>query len=132
VPEALAEALVKLANDKDLRFSLGQAARRRIEERFSLESCVRRYQNLYRGRKLGSVPVQNIIEAQQLRSRNVNPAWVTVALVDKARGNVRLASVTWPQDNRRLIRLHHSPSRPSKFGVSQLKKGMRRQSVGVI
>jgi glycosyltransferase involved in cell wall biosynthesis len=65
-PEALAEALVKLANDKDLRLRLGRAARRRVEERFSLESCVRRYQNLYRGRKLGSAPVQNIIEAQQL------------------------------------------------------------------
>jgi glycosyltransferase involved in cell wall biosynthesis len=54
-PEALAEALVKLANDKDLRFRLAQAARRRVEDLFSFESCVCRYQNLYRGRKLGSV-----------------------------------------------------------------------------
>jgi glycosyltransferase involved in cell wall biosynthesis len=62
-PEALAEALVRLANDKELRSKLGKAARRRVEERFSLESCVRQYQNLYRARKLGLVPVQNIIAA---------------------------------------------------------------------
>jgi len=47
-PRALAAALIRLANDPALRRRLGEAARQRIAQRFSLEQCVVRYEKLYR------------------------------------------------------------------------------------
>jgi glycosyltransferase involved in cell wall biosynthesis len=47
-PLALAAALKRLASDPALRRRLGDAARTRVEERFSLERCVARYDRLYR------------------------------------------------------------------------------------
>ena len=46
-PQALAEAIVKLADDADLRRAMGQAGRQMAEQRFSLETMVARYQRLY-------------------------------------------------------------------------------------
>jgi glycosyltransferase involved in cell wall biosynthesis len=46
---ALAAALKRLAGDPALRRRLGEAARARVQERFSLESCVAHYERLYRG-----------------------------------------------------------------------------------
>jgi glycosyltransferase involved in cell wall biosynthesis len=47
-PLVLAAALKRLAGDPALRRRLGEAARTRVEERFSLERCVARYDRLYR------------------------------------------------------------------------------------
>lgn len=46
-PRQLANALVKLANDKALRDKLGKAARERVLSHFSLDMCVDNYQQLY-------------------------------------------------------------------------------------
>jgi glycosyltransferase involved in cell wall biosynthesis len=48
-PEALAAALLKLANDKTLRLQMGALARKRIESEFSLGHCARQYEKLYSG-----------------------------------------------------------------------------------
>jgi glycosyltransferase involved in cell wall biosynthesis len=47
-PRALAVAILQLAQNPDLRRSFGDAARRRVEQRFSLQACVDRYETLYR------------------------------------------------------------------------------------
>jgi glycosyltransferase involved in cell wall biosynthesis len=47
-PRALAAALSRLAKDPDLRRRLAEAGRRRVEQRFSLQACVDRYERLYR------------------------------------------------------------------------------------
>lgn len=46
-PDALAEAILRLLRDPDLRRSMGQAARARIEQHFSIEETVRRTEELY-------------------------------------------------------------------------------------
>jgi glycosyltransferase involved in cell wall biosynthesis len=45
---ALAGAMKRLAGDPALRRRLGEAARARVEGQFSLETCVARYESLYR------------------------------------------------------------------------------------
>lgn len=63
-PQALAQAIVSLADDPELRSSLGAAARCRVINLFSLEACVRRYANLYKsGAQFGRVAAQVLIEA---------------------------------------------------------------------
>ncbi len=47
-PRALAAAILRLAKDPDLRRSFAEAGRRRVEQCFSLEACVDRYERLYR------------------------------------------------------------------------------------
>jgi len=47
-PRALAAALTRLAADPTLRRRFAGAARNRVEQRFSLEKCVARYEKLYR------------------------------------------------------------------------------------
>jgi glycosyltransferase involved in cell wall biosynthesis len=47
-PRGLAAAILRLAQEPDLRRSFGDAARRRVEQRFSLQACVDRYERLYR------------------------------------------------------------------------------------
>jgi glycosyltransferase involved in cell wall biosynthesis len=47
-PRGLAAALKRLADDPTLRRRLGEAARTRVEEQFSLETCVARHERLYR------------------------------------------------------------------------------------
>ncbi len=46
--KALAAAIVRLAGDPMLRRRFGDAARLRVERRFSLDACVERYDRLYR------------------------------------------------------------------------------------
>jgi glycosyltransferase involved in cell wall biosynthesis len=48
-PRSLAVALVRLAADPDLRRRFAEAARQRVERQFALQSCVDRYEKLYRG-----------------------------------------------------------------------------------
>jgi glycosyltransferase involved in cell wall biosynthesis len=47
-PSALAAALARLASDPNLRHRFGEAARRRVEQQFTLQGCVDRYETLYR------------------------------------------------------------------------------------
>jgi glycosyltransferase involved in cell wall biosynthesis len=47
-PKALGAAILRLAKDPALRRRFAEAARRRAEERFSLDACVGRYERLYR------------------------------------------------------------------------------------
>ena len=46
-PRLLGEALVQLADDAQLRQSMGISGRNRIEEKFSIEHCVKNYQHRY-------------------------------------------------------------------------------------
>jgi glycosyltransferase involved in cell wall biosynthesis len=48
-PEALGAAILRLASDGELRKQMGAAARRRAEEQFSMERCIQRYDEVYRG-----------------------------------------------------------------------------------
>ena len=50
-PAALAQAVCELADDPALAHRLGQNARRRVEERFDVRKNVRRYLELFTGRK---------------------------------------------------------------------------------
>jgi glycosyltransferase involved in cell wall biosynthesis len=47
-PRALAAAILRLVQDPGLRHSFAAAGRRRVEQRFSLQACVDRYEKLYR------------------------------------------------------------------------------------
>jgi glycosyltransferase involved in cell wall biosynthesis len=55
-PESLGEAIVRLAADPDVRRRFGEAGRRRVEEHFTLETCVQRYDELYRALLIGRIP----------------------------------------------------------------------------
>ena len=46
-PNDLATAILKLANNPDERKRLGDNARQRVSERFSLATCVSNYEMLY-------------------------------------------------------------------------------------
>jgi glycosyltransferase involved in cell wall biosynthesis len=48
-PPALADAIVRLANDTRMAAALGACARRRVHEHFSNQACVERYEALYNG-----------------------------------------------------------------------------------
>lgn len=48
-PTALGHAVLQLASDPDLRARMGAKARERAEQQFSLQSCVLKYDRLYRG-----------------------------------------------------------------------------------
>ena len=59
-PHALAEAIVLIARDPNLRRRYGAAGRKRVESMFSLDACVAKYEALYRGllqgKKLRNIP----------------------------------------------------------------------------
>jgi glycosyltransferase involved in cell wall biosynthesis len=55
-PTAFAGAILRLASDRELRISLANQARRRIEERFTLTACVGAYDAMYRGLLAGRRP----------------------------------------------------------------------------
>src|SRR6202012_6154949 len=64
-PPALANAIVTLARDGSLRESYGKAGRGRVDENFTLEACVTKYESLYRGLIEGQSP-GNILSAAGL------------------------------------------------------------------
>ena len=47
-PAKLAEAILVLALDKAKRETFGSAALKRVQEKFSLETCVTHYSDLYK------------------------------------------------------------------------------------
>jgi len=47
-PEKAAEAVIRLLEDKALRETIGRAARRRVEQDFSLQSMVDKYEEVYK------------------------------------------------------------------------------------
>ena len=53
-PEAMAEALAGYYKDRAMLRAHGTAARRRVEDRFGIDTMVRRYQDLYDGLLAGS------------------------------------------------------------------------------
>jgi glycosyltransferase involved in cell wall biosynthesis len=55
-PDALANAILRLASDAELRQCYGEAGRRRVEAHFSLDGCVAAYEALYRGLLEGRTP----------------------------------------------------------------------------
>jgi len=46
-PEALVKAVLQIADNKELAEAMGKAARRRVEENFSLTEFVRKYKEIY-------------------------------------------------------------------------------------
>ena len=62
-PDRLAQALVRLANDPDLRARLGAAARERIGRHFTLDRCVESYDALYRALLAGR-PVSDVAQVR--------------------------------------------------------------------
>jgi glycosyltransferase involved in cell wall biosynthesis len=55
-PERLAAAIERLAGDRTLRLAMGKNALARVKEKFSIESCVVRYQELYAALLAGRKP----------------------------------------------------------------------------
>ena len=51
-PAALAEAIVELALDSDLRARMGASGRARIDEYFQLETCIAAYELMYESIRL--------------------------------------------------------------------------------
>jgi len=48
-PRALAEGIIALLRDRDTARRMGQAGRKRVEEKFSVEEMVKRTQEVYEG-----------------------------------------------------------------------------------
>jgi glycosyltransferase involved in cell wall biosynthesis len=81
-PTALATAILELAQDASLRARLGKGGRERVQALFSLDACVRRYVNLYRGiARLDGRPAQAVIDGavmprdEQKIGSTGEPAW---------------------------------------------------------
>lgn len=55
-PGSFAEAIVRVARDPSLRERYGAAGRKRVEALFLLDTCVARYESLYRGLMQGKIP----------------------------------------------------------------------------
>jgi len=62
-PSAFGRAIVRLAADPALRAKYGANGRRRVETHFTLDSCVGRYEALYRGLQASKIP-RDIVEIQ--------------------------------------------------------------------
>jgi glycosyltransferase involved in cell wall biosynthesis len=61
-PRRLAEAITRLAQDRERRLAFGAAGRQRVAECFSQEQCKRRYDMLYRGLLAGRLPAEILPE----------------------------------------------------------------------
>lgn len=55
-PSALAEAIIRLANNPDMRRRYGEAGRKRADDRFPVEACIARYELLYKALLEGKRP----------------------------------------------------------------------------
>jgi glycosyltransferase involved in cell wall biosynthesis len=55
-PDRLADAILRLAKDPSMRSAFGAAARRRVNEHFTMERCVVAHDQLYRKLLAGGVP----------------------------------------------------------------------------
>jgi glycosyltransferase involved in cell wall biosynthesis len=55
-PKAMSEAILRLSVDGALRVRMGMNAADRAEKTFSLDACVSRYEDLYRGLLEGKIP----------------------------------------------------------------------------
>jgi glycosyltransferase involved in cell wall biosynthesis len=65
-PMSLAQGIRRLARDPQLRASLGQAARRRVQQKFSLGPCVLQYERLYRALVASSpMPIGEILSGAE-------------------------------------------------------------------
>lgn len=62
-PPLLAANILRLANDGALRHRLAEAAQRRVQERFALQSCLDRYERLYREMSEPTPPPVRVILA---------------------------------------------------------------------
>ena len=71
-PRAMAAALARLARDEGLRQTMGNAARQRIVEHFSIETQIARFQALYR---------EVIDDVRQDRGRAITPTGRHAAVV---------------------------------------------------
>ena len=70
-PVRLGHAILELGLDRDARIAMGRGAKDRAENNFSQETCVMRYERLYRCfRELSARPVQAIIDEATLPSLN--------------------------------------------------------------
>jgi glycosyltransferase involved in cell wall biosynthesis len=79
-PDALAPAILTLAGDADLRRRFGEAGRRRVEQLFSLQACVDRYERLYRALGEASPPPISVI----LRESSTGSGRATAAAASRA------------------------------------------------
>lgn len=106
-PPELGQAILRLANDTALRAQLGLAGRTRVMEQYSLESCVRSYEQLYRNfAQIGETSVQEIIDsAPQVPDAVPAPALARHRLGSQPRiGYVPYSSsFTKPGDRRRFV-----------------------------
>ena len=72
-PMALGAAIGALYQDAALRTRMGAAARLRVERLFTLEACVSRYLNLYRGIVTeAGAPVGRLIDPLKLRKQGIS------------------------------------------------------------
>jgi MMP alpha-(1->4)-mannosyltransferase len=55
-PGRLADAILRLAGDPELRSRYGAAGHRRVRERFDMERCIAAYDALYRTLLAGGAP----------------------------------------------------------------------------
>ena len=72
-PRALADAMLRLATGPALRRRFAEAARRRVEQDFSLESCVGRYEMMYRAMSVHSPKPLGDIMAPSAASSEAMP-----------------------------------------------------------
>jgi glycosyltransferase involved in cell wall biosynthesis len=57
-PEALARAILRIVEDRDLASQFGKASRRRVETEYSLAVCLDKYERLYRSVLAGEDPIE--------------------------------------------------------------------------
>ncbi len=64
-PEMLAQAILKIANNKELRQQYALAARKRVEEQFSLQACINQYDQVYSALLSSEAPMSNYVEGHK-------------------------------------------------------------------
>ena len=59
-PERMAEAIIRILSDRDMAKRMGEAGRKRVEEKFSLERMVKEYQEIYEDTKTHGLPFDKL------------------------------------------------------------------------